>query len=164
MGAIVSTILSLFGDTVGHGRGRRAFAISVQHDLYMARSSHDASDPNALTGTDAPLDTSSTAAGLPVEQTGPTDTRLAQGKTPDGVKHTRAAALYTGLVVGAIILVVLMVFIIQNLDSVPIHLFGWTFDLPIGIGMLLAAVAGALVMATAGGVRILQVRRAAKRK
>ena len=63
-----------------------------------------------------------------------------------------------------IILVVLMVLIIQNLDSVPIHLFGWTFDLPIGIGMLLAAVAGALVMATAGGVRILQVRRAAKRK
>ncbi len=92
------------------------------------------------------------------------DSRLPAGKTPDGVKHTRAAALYTGLVVGAIVLVVLMVFILQNLDSVPIHLFGWTFDLPVGIGMLLAAVAGALVMAAAGGVRILQVRRAAKRK
>ncbi|KIQ20600.1 LapA family protein [Rhodococcus sp. MEB064] len=126
----------------------------------MARSSHDASDPTAGTGADAPLTTSA-----PLDGPGDTvDTRAAAGKTPDGVKHTRAAALYTGLVVGAIILVVLMVFILQNLDSVPIHLFGWTFDLPIGIGMLLAAVAGALVMAAAGGVRILQVRRAAKRK
>ncbi|MBY6367366.1 LapA family protein [Rhodococcoides corynebacterioides] len=130
----------------------------------MSRTSPGAADSAASDPVDSP------SSALP--GTGPaggadlatTDTRPPVGKTPDGVKHTRAAALYTGLVVGAIVLVVLMVFILQNLDSVPIHLFGWTFDLPVGIGMLLAAVAGALVMAAAGGVRILQVRRAAKRK
>ncbi|SFA60414.1 Uncharacterized integral membrane protein [Rhodococcoides kroppenstedtii] len=131
----------------------------------MSRTSSGAADSAASDPTDP---TSSALPGSGLDSGGSdvavSDSRLPAGKTPDGVKHTRAAALYTGLVVGAIVLVVLMVFILQNLDSVPIHLFGWTFDLPVGIGMLLAAVAGALVMATAGGVRILQVRRAAKRK
>lgn len=92
------------------------------------------------------------------------DHRAPSGKSPDGVAHTRAAALWTGLIVGAIVLVLLLVFILQNLDSVPVDLFVWTFDLPLGVAMLLAAIAGALVMALAGGVRILQIRRAAKRK
>ncbi|MGN7134241.1 LapA family protein [Rhodococcoides corynebacterioides] len=131
----------------------------------MSRTSPGAADSAASDPTDP---TSSALPGSELDSGGSdvavSDSRLPAGKTPDGVKHTRAAALYTGLVVGAIVLVVLMVFILQNLDSVPIHLFGWTFDLPVGIGMLLAAVAGALVMAAAGGVRILQVRRAAKRK
>ncbi len=92
------------------------------------------------------------------------DHRAPVGTSPDGVAHTRAAALWTGLIVGAVILVLLLVFILQNLDSVPVDLFVWTFDLPLGVAMLLAAIAGALVMALAGGVRILQIRRAAKRK
>lgn len=122
----------------------------------MTRSSHDASDPTSVSGSDVSVP----ATPEPTD----TDTRLPQGRTPDEVKHTRAAALYTGLVVGAIVLIVLMVFIVQNLDQVPIQLFVWTFELPLGISILFAAVAGALVVAAAGGVRILQVRRAAKRK
>ncbi len=35
--------------------------------------------------------------------------------------------------------------------------------LPAGISLLLAAIAGALIMALAGGVRIIQIRRVAKR-
>ena len=78
------------------------------------------------------------------------------------VAHTRTAALWTGLVVGAVVLVVLLVFIVQNLDSVTVQIFAWQLDLPLGISMLLAAIAGALVMAMVGGARILQVRRSAK--
>ncbi|MGA9872046.1 MAG: lipopolysaccharide assembly protein LapA domain-containing protein [Rhodococcus sp. (in: high G+C Gram-positive bacteria)] len=92
------------------------------------------------------------------------DTRSPAGKSPDGIAHTRAAATWTGLVVGALVLVLLLVFILQNLDGVPVNIFVWTFNLPLGVGMLLAAIAGALVMALAGGVRILQIRRAAKKK
>ncbi|MCC8926363.1 DUF1049 domain-containing protein [Rhodococcus sp. BGS-1C] len=92
------------------------------------------------------------------------DDRLPSGQSPDGIAHTRAAALWTGLVVGALVLILLLVFILQNLDAVPVNIFIWTFDLPLGVAMLLAAIAGALVMALAGGVRILQIRRAAKRK
>ncbi|MBY4108644.1 DUF1049 domain-containing protein [Rhodococcus fascians] len=82
---------------------------------------------------------------------------------PKDVAHTRTAALWTGLVVGAVVLVILLVFIVQNLDSVTVQIFAWQLDLPLGISMLLAAIAGALVMAMAGGARILQVRRAAKK-
>ncbi|MBY6411110.1 DUF1049 domain-containing protein [Rhodococcus sp. BP-252] len=92
------------------------------------------------------------------------DTRRPVGKSPEGIAHTKAAATWTGLVVGAIVLVILLIFILQNLGSVPVNIFVWTFELPLGVSMLLAAIAGALVMALAGGVRILQIRRAAKRK
>lgn len=87
-----------------------------------------------------------------------------QASTSTDVAHTRTAALWTGLVVGAVVLVVLLVFIVQNLDSVTVQIFAWQLDLPLGISMLLAAIAGALVMAMVGGARILQVRRAAKKK
>ncbi|MBY4128960.1 DUF1049 domain-containing protein [Rhodococcus fascians] len=86
-----------------------------------------------------------------------------QQNNPKDVAHTRTAALWTGLVVGAVVLVVLLVFIVQNLDSVTVQIFAWQLDLPLGVSMLLAAIAGALVMAMAGGARILQVRRAAKK-
>lgn len=92
------------------------------------------------------------------------DTRRPSGKSPEGIAHTKAAATWTGLVVGALVLVILLVFILQNLDAVPVNIFVWTFELPLGVSLLLAAIAGALVMALAGGVRILQIRRAAKRK
>lgn len=92
------------------------------------------------------------------------DTRRPAGTSPDGVAHTKAAATWTGMVVGALVLVVLLIFILQNLDSVPVHIFAWTLDVPLGVGLLLSALAGALIMALVGGVRILQVRRAAKRK
>lgn len=92
------------------------------------------------------------------------DTRPPAGTSPDGIAHTKAAATWTGLVVGALVLVLLLIFILQNLDAIPVNIFVWTFELPLGVSMLLAAIAGALVMALAGGVRILQIRRAAKRK
>lgn len=77
--------------------------------------------------------------------------------------HSRAAATWTGLVIGILVLIVLLIFILQNLDSATLHLFAWDFTLPLGVTILLAAIAGAIVMALAGGVRILQMRRAAKR-
>ncbi|MFC4603050.1 lipopolysaccharide assembly protein LapA domain-containing protein [Rhodococcus kronopolitis] len=77
--------------------------------------------------------------------------------------HTKAAATWTGLVIGALVLVLLLVFILQNLDQVTLNLFLWEFSLPLGVSLLLAAIAGALIMALAGGVRIVQIRRVAKR-
>ncbi|MBC2643769.1 MULTISPECIES: lipopolysaccharide assembly LapA domain-containing protein [unclassified Rhodococcus (in: high G+C Gram-positive bacteria)] len=81
-----------------------------------------------------------------------------------GIKHTRVGATWTGLVIGIIVLVLLLVFILQNLDSVTLELFAWDFTLPLGVTLLFAAIAGAVIMALAGGVRILQIRRAANRQ
>ena len=78
--------------------------------------------------------------------------------------RTRAATTWVGLVIGAIVLILLLVFILQNLESVSVKILAWQIDFPLGITILLSAIAGALIMALAGGVRIIQIRRAAKRQ
>ncbi|QNG19193.1 DUF1049 domain-containing protein [Rhodococcus triatomae] len=80
------------------------------------------------------------------------------------ITHTRAAYTWTGLVIGILVLILLLVFILQNLDRVTLKVFAWDFSVPLGITLLLAAIAGALIMGLAGGVRIVQIRRAIKRK
>ncbi|MDV7085073.1 DUF1049 domain-containing protein [Rhodococcus sp. IEGM 248] len=97
------------------------------------------------------------------------DTTPAGAEHPDvarrkGIKHTRVGATWTGLVIGIVVLVLLLVFILQNLDSVTLEMFAWEFTLPLGVTLLFAAIAGAVIMALAGGVRIIQIRRAANRQ
>src|SRR6201991_926732 len=79
------------------------------------------------------------------------------------VKFTRAAALWSALIVGFLILILLLVFILQNTDSTTVHLFGWQWSLPVGVAILFAAVCGGLLTFAAGTVSIFQLRRAAKR-
>ncbi|MEV0076939.1 lipopolysaccharide assembly protein LapA domain-containing protein [Nocardia neocaledoniensis] len=83
--------------------------------------------------------------------------------TPKGVHGSRTGYTWTGLLAAAIIGIVLLVFIIQNLDQAKVTLFFWDFSLPLGITVLLSVIAGALVMGLVGGVRILQLRHAAKK-
>jgi uncharacterized integral membrane protein len=70
---------------------------------------------------------------------------------------------WSGLVSGAVILIVLLIFILQNLETIQVSLFFWDFGLPTGVAVLLSALGGALVMALVGGARIIQLRRVAKR-
>ena len=79
------------------------------------------------------------------------------------VKFTRAAALWSALIVGFLILILLLVFIMQNTDSTTIHIFVWEWNLPVGVAILLAAVCGGLLTVAAGTARIIQLRRAAKK-
>jgi uncharacterized integral membrane protein len=84
--------------------------------------------------------------------------------TPDnGLARTRTGGLWTGLILSAIVLIFLLVFILQNLDPVRIQFLGLAGQLPTGVALLLAAVAGLLLVAIPGGLRILQLRRVAKR-
>jgi uncharacterized integral membrane protein len=79
------------------------------------------------------------------------------------VKFTRAAALWSALIVGFVILIVLLVFIAQNTDSAQFAFLGWHWSLPLGVAILLAAVLGGLIAVLAGTARIVQLRRAAKK-
>ncbi len=81
----------------------------------------------------------------------------------DAVHFTRAAALWTALIVGFLVLIVLLIFIAQNTDSGTFHFLGWSWSLPLGVALLAAAVLGGLVITLAGIVRIVQLRRAAKK-
>lgn len=76
---------------------------------------------------------------------------------------TRAAAVWTALIVGFLILIVLLIFIAQNTASAQLAFLGWRWSLPLGVAILLAAVGGGLVTVIAGTARIYQLRRAAKK-
>ncbi len=81
---------------------------------------------------------------------------------PDGrgeIPHTRTARAHNTLIAGAIVLILLLVFIIENTESVKIAYFGAGFHLPLGVALLLAAIGGALVVGIVGTARIVQLRR-----
>ena len=69
----------------------------------------------------------------------------------------KTATTWIALILGAIVLVLLLIFVIQNNVSARFQYFGAEFDLPLGVAMLLAAIAGALVMALVGSVRMIQM-------
>jgi uncharacterized integral membrane protein len=81
----------------------------------------------------------------------------------NAVHFTRAAALWSALIGGFLILILLLVFIMQNTDSVTINFFGWNWNLPLGVAILLSAVGGGLLTVAVGTARIVQLRRAAKK-
>jgi uncharacterized integral membrane protein len=85
------------------------------------------------------------------------------GTVSHGVRGTRAAATWAALTAGLVFLVVLLVFILQNLRSVRVHFFWATWTIPLAIDFLLATVLGGLIMFAGGTLRIIQLRRAAKR-
>jgi uncharacterized integral membrane protein len=125
-----------------------------------------ANDPHSSTPLDGPLDPVAGGTGYPdALPHDPADHSASEAPPPpeNAVKFTRAAALWSALVVGFLILIVLLVFILQNTDSTTVHLFGWAWSLPVGVAILLAAVGGGLVTFLAGTVRIIQLRRAAKK-
>lgn len=82
-----------------------------------------------------------------------------EAKQPSGVQGSFAGGTWIALIAGALLLIMLLVFIMQNQDQVDLVLFAWNFRFPAGIGFLLAAISGALIMALVGGVRMFQLRR-----
>lgn len=95
------------------------------------------------------------SAESPAEPTYP----AMEAKQPSGVQGSFAGGTWIALIAGALLLIVLLVFIMQNQDQVDLVLFAWNFRFPAGIGFLLAAISGALIMALVGGVRMFQLRR-----
>ncbi|GAA5125616.1 LapA family protein [Pseudonocardia adelaidensis] len=75
--------------------------------------------------------------------------------------RSRVSGLWVGVILSAVVLVFLLVFILQNGNPVLITFLGWTQTLPTGVALLFAAIAGVLLVAIPGSIRILQLRRAA---
>jgi putative membrane protein len=62
------------------------------------------------------------------------------------------------------VLIVLLVFILENTQSVKISYLGASGHVALGVALLLAAVGGALLVGLLGAARIAQVRRHAKHR
>ena len=70
--------------------------------------------------------------------------------------------MWTALILGFLILIVLLIFIAQNTTTTAFQFLGWHWSLPLGVAILFAAVAGGLITVAVGAVRMVQLRRAAK--
>ncbi|HEY2443190.1 MAG TPA: lipopolysaccharide assembly protein LapA domain-containing protein [Streptosporangiaceae bacterium] len=95
-------------------------------------------------------------------------TTAATPAAPQPVKHhavhrTRMSGLWVGLTLSAVVLLLLLVFILENGQKAKISYFGAHGQLPLGVALLLSAVAGALLVIIPGTGRILQLRRVARR-
>jgi lipopolysaccharide assembly protein A len=83
---------------------------------------------------------------------------------PQHVIHrTRAGGVWVGLALAALVLLLLLVFILENSQKANVGYFGMHGHLPLGVALLLAAVGGALLVVIPGSWRIVQLRRTARR-
>jgi lipopolysaccharide assembly protein A len=80
-----------------------------------------------------------------------------------GRSRTKISSMRTGLIAGTVALIVVLIFIIQNAHAVSISFLGAHLRLSLAVALLIAAIAGALVMAAAGTARITQLRRIMRR-
>jgi uncharacterized integral membrane protein len=106
------------------------------------------------------------AAESPVEpRPEPPTSTEPPGQAPAGeIPSTRTGTAFKTLIAGAIVLILLLVFILENTESVKIAYFGAGFHLPLGVALLLAAIGGALLAGILGTARILQLRRHVRRR
>ncbi|MFW0771904.1 LapA family protein [Paenarthrobacter nitroguajacolicus] len=79
-------------------------------------------------------------------------------------RPTRTAALWVAVAVGLVVLVMLIVFFVQNQDMITVRFFGLEGTLALGTTLFIAAVGGGVLVALAGGARILQLRIANHRR
>lgn len=75
------------------------------------------------------------------------------------LERTRISGVWIGLIAAAVVMVFLLIFILQNQESVDIDFLSFGFSIPLGVGLLLAALAGMLIVAVPGVARIVQLRR-----
>ena len=116
----------------------------------------DPVDRPSGTAPDAPGGDAGRRASTPADRT-PADRAPVEEPLETPPSGGKTAGLWISLILGAIVLVLLLIFVIQNSQSASFEYFSATFDLPLGVAMLLAAIAGALVMALVGSVRMFQM-------
>lgn len=97
---------------------------------------------------------------------GPTPARSVRRRFP--VRHrfavgrSRTGGWWVALVAAAFVLLLLLIFVLQNGRAVQVSFLGAHATLPLGIALLLAAIAGVLIVAIPGTGRIIQLRHLAQ--
>jgi lipopolysaccharide assembly protein A len=79
------------------------------------------------------------------------------------IRRTRTSGVWIAVACFAVVLLLLLIFILQNSHTVDVSYFGAHGHLPLGIALLLSAVFGVLLVVLPGTARIIQLRIAARR-
>lgn len=78
-------------------------------------------------------------------------------------KVTRAGVIWAAVVAALVLLILLIIFILQNQELVLVKFLGLEGAVPLGMALFIASVTGGVLVAAAGGARILQLRANAHR-
>jgi uncharacterized integral membrane protein len=92
-----------------------------------------------------------------------TPPHAAQPLPHHSIKRTRTSGVWVAVGFFAVILLLLLIFIVQNSTEVSVSYLGMHGRLPLGVAMLLSAVCGVLLVVLAGAARISQLRAVARR-
>src|ERR1700674_5615708 len=101
-------------------------------------------------------------AETPKDEPTPVPDKDADGPLP-GERRTRLSGAWTAIVIGLLALVVILVFILQNQQSVQIKFLMLEGNLPLAVALLFALILGAIIVFAFGAARILQLRMVAGR-
>jgi uncharacterized integral membrane protein len=101
--------------------------------------------------------------GQPPSGSAPPASSTPSRATQHKIKRTRISGLWVAVGFFAVILLLLLIFILQNSKTVDVSYMGAHGHLPLGVALLLSAVCGVLLVVLAGGARISQLRTVARR-
>ena len=120
--------------------------------------------------TQTPTTPTTPSAETPAGQPAPDTTPQAPPQPPappapaqHTLKRTRISGLWVAVGFFAVILLLLLIFILQNSQKVDISYMGAHGHLPLGVALLFAAVCGVILVVLAGTARISQLRTTARR-
>jgi uncharacterized integral membrane protein len=110
-------------------------------------------EPNNHTATRPP----------PQQDTLPPTAATPAARPPHRLPRSRAGGLWVALVTFALVLLMLLIFILQNGQRSDVYFLGAHGHLPMGVALLLSAIFGVLLVALPTVVRIIQLRLMASR-
>jgi uncharacterized integral membrane protein len=91
----------------------------------------------------------------------PSEVRRDQEPYP-GEQNTRLSGAWTALLIGILALALILIFILQNLQSVDLSFLFFKGQLPLGVALLFSVILGAIIVLAFGGARIIQLRMVAR--
>jgi lipopolysaccharide assembly protein A len=97
-----------------------------------------------------------------MNDTPPTGTPEPEEPLP-GERQTRLSGAWTAIVIGLVAMVVILVFILQNQQTVEVTFLFFNGHLPLAVALLFALILGAVIVVAFGAARILQLRMVAGR-
>ena len=121
-----------------------------------------ASDSGRIPSPAPAPDTAPTPAATAPAPSAPAPTAPAE-TYPVPTARTRFGGAWVMLISGTVVLVLLLVFILQNSQRVEVHIYGGHWNAPLGVALLMASALGVLLVVVPGTGRIIQLRRAALR-
>jgi uncharacterized integral membrane protein len=127
------------------------------------QSAADPRDEEPRSRVQEPAEVERAGATGPAPREVPGSVQPIPGEVRRPVKPTRASAVWTALAVGVLVLVAILIFVVQNSAKVRINFLWMHGTLGLGIALLISAILGILLTLAVGSVRMLQLRRLARR-